>query len=237
SGAGMTDAEIDAYAKGTNTYWADYFFREAQMNRQDLSISTGSENSASYTSISYLSQEGTYIASDYQRFGFRSNFKGKSENDKFHYSTNINGNFDRMNFDPHDEDAYRQIFFNPFMNAMQGSPLLTPYNPDGSVTMDGGLEVGDSQSLNKYNAPYVLLSQAHMDTHRTEQTRIVGNFHADWNFAPHLTAGVDVGLDLIHNKRRTILNPNSLLGPFQVNQDANFGGIDSESTYRDARFN
>src|SRR5699024_2417917 len=62
----MSDAEIDAYTSGHNTNWEDVFFRTASYNRQDLTITTGSENTANATSINYLDQEGIFFATGLQ---------------------------------------------------------------------------------------------------------------------------------------------------------------------------
>lgn len=232
-GDGLTDAEIDAISKQANTYWSDYFFRKGKTNRQDFSIASGTKNTTSYTSVSYLEQEGTYIASNLQRFGVSNSVRGRSENEKFNYSTKIDGSFSKSDFDPN--AGGRSIFFNPFLNAMQGMPFLSPFDPDGSVTTDGGLEVGDQAALSQLNAPYILLNQAAHDTHREEQIKIIGNMHADYNFAKNLTAAVDFGMDFTSFKNQFMISPYSLLGPFQADARAEFGGLDRQSYSRDAR--
>src|SRR5699024_10491977 len=98
----MSDAEIDAYTSGHNTNWEDVFFRTASYNRQDLTITTGSENTANATSINYLDQEGIFFATGLQRFGFRNKFRGKTNNDKFQYTANINVTYSKMNWDSGD---------------------------------------------------------------------------------------------------------------------------------------
>ncbi|WP_304157408.1 TonB-dependent receptor plug domain-containing protein, partial [Mesonia mobilis] len=68
TGATLSDAEIIALSGNTNTYWEDFFFRTGTTNNQNLSISSGSENTNNFTSIGYFEQEGTFIASDLKRF-------------------------------------------------------------------------------------------------------------------------------------------------------------------------
>lgn len=233
-GYGMTDAEIDQYSNSINTYWGDYFFRTAQMNRHDLTINSGSENLSSSTSVNYLDQEGTFIASDLKRFGFRNRLNGKSENGKFNYSTNINMSYTQKNFT--DRAGDNQVFFNPFLNSLQGSPLLSPFDPDGSVTSTGGLAHGDPAALTGRNAPYVLLNSAKHNTMLQEQMNIIAGAHADYEIVENLTAAVDVNMNLSSYQEQEIMHPNSLLGPFQVDDRADFGGIDREVYERDARF-
>lgn len=233
-GLGMTDQEIAAYAHGTNTYWTDYFFRTAQTNQQNLSITSGGENLRNATAINYMEQEGTFLASQLQRFGFRNKFSGKTSDDKFHYSTNIQMSFSKSDFS--NDAGSRAIYFNSFLNAMQGSPLLSPFDPDGSVTIDGGLIPGDPASIKPFYAPIVLLNSTHYNTQREEQLNILGGLHADWNFISHFTAGVDVNVNYTTYRNTNITSPLSLLGPFQVDQRAEYGGIQGESYTRDARF-
>ncbi len=230
----MTDAEIANYAKHINTDWADVYFNPARTSRQDITISAGSENMATSTTLSYLNQDGVFGPSGLQRFGFRNKLHGKSSNDKFTYSTTLNTNFTKSDFNPNFSQYY--TYFDPFMNALTGSPLVNPYDPDGSITQDGGLEPGDASAITPINSPIVLLNSGAMNTQHYERFNIIGNFRADWNFAKNLTAGVSIGANLMETRYTGITHPLSLLGPFQVDIRANYGGIQSESYQRDFRF-
>lgn len=232
-GFGMSDAEIAAFASHTNTNWADYFFRTGTYNNQNVSFTTGSENTNSFTSIGYLEQEGTFIASELQRFNFRNNFNGKSENGKFTYSTKVSVNFSKSDFD---ESAANQVFFSPFLNATQGSPLISPYDPDGSVTTDGGLAYGDVSALEGKYSPIVLLNSAHWNTKRDEELKMLGGLQLDYQFNDNFSAGYNLGIDYTSVRYYNLLHPLSLLGPFQVDSRAEFGGIETHSFTRDARF-
>ncbi|WP_121667777.1 SusC/RagA family TonB-linked outer membrane protein [Mesonia aquimarina] len=234
-GAGLTDAEIESLAKRNNTYWADYFFRKGETNSQNLSITSGSKNTTTFTSLGYFKQEGTYIASDLQRFSFRNKISGKSDDEKFTYTTNINANFSESNFD--DGDGSRSIYFNPYSAAMQGLPFLSPFDPDGSVTRDGGIPFGSVSGLTPDLAPYVLLNSAYYNTNKDEEIKIVGNIQADYKFAKNFHVGGTFGVDFTSITNNEILHPSSILGPFQAEIGAEFGGLDRNSYQRDANFN
>ena len=232
-GSTLTDAEIESLAKRNNTFWGDYFFRKGETNSQNLSITSGSENTSTFTSLGYFKQEGTYIASDLQRFSFRNKITGKSEDDKFTYTTNINANYSESNFN--DGEGVRSIYFNPYAAALQSLPFLSPFDPDGSVTTDGGIPLGASPTADL--TPYILLNSASLNTNRDEEIKIVGNLNADYKFAKNFHVGGTFGIDFTSITNNEILHPNSILGPFQANANAEFGGLERNSYQRDANFN
>ncbi len=234
-GARYTDAEIDAISRQTNTYWADVFFRKGVTKSHDIAITSGSENLSSFTSINYFDQQGIFLNSGLKRFSLRNNLNGKSGDGKFTYGLSVNASFSRS------QDisgaGTNAIFFAPFRAAMQGLPYLSPYDANGDLTLDNGFELGDTTVLTANNVPYVLLNSTRMNTNRSDQFRLLTSFNASYNFYDHLTANIQLGMDYSQDQDLDILHPNSLLGPFQADQDAVFGGTQTENTSRDFRFN
>jgi TonB-linked SusC/RagA family outer membrane protein len=94
-GAGLTDAEINAYT--TNTDWVDYFFRPATTLSHNLSIENSSKKVTSFTSLGYMNQDGVLETTGMQRFNLRNNINGKSENDKFKYQINTAFGYSKNN--------------------------------------------------------------------------------------------------------------------------------------------
>lgn len=234
-GVGLTDAQINALSNQTNTYWADIFFREGTTKSHDLTMSSGSANSTNFTSLSYFEQDGIFRNTNLKRFTIRNNFGGKTTNDKFHYAVGLNIGFSKQN--GIDGAGTNQLFFAPFGAALKSLPYLSPYDANGNITRDGGLAVGDTDALNVENIPYILLNSAQMNTDREDELKILASFNADYNFAKNLTAGIQMGGDFTGSTNREILHPESLLGPYQAQQGAQFGGLQQESTSRDFRFN
>ncbi|QEE48119.1 SusC/RagA family TonB-linked outer membrane protein [Flavobacterium alkalisoli] len=236
-GAELTDAERELLARQNNTYWTDIFFRKGVTKSHNLAITTGSKTTSNFTSLGYFEQEGIFMNTTFKRFSVRNNFSGRSENNKFNYSFNFNGNFSRSK--GIDGAGTNAVFFAPFRAALHGLPYLSPYDADGSVTNDGGLTPGDAGAITVDKVPYVLLNSAKMNTDVEDEIKILAGFSADWNFAKHLTAGFQMGMDYSGFKTLEILHPNSLLGPFQVDgtNGTQFGGTQTESSTRDFRFN
>ncbi|QYJ68461.1 SusC/RagA family TonB-linked outer membrane protein [Flavobacterium litorale] len=234
-GATLSDAELAARAAQTNTYWTDIFFRRGVTKSHDLAITSGSENTNNFTSFSYFEQDGTFINTNFKRFTVRNNFNGRSSDGKFNYGLNLNINFSRSN--GIDGAGSNAIFFAPFGAALRGLPYLSPYDPDGSITTTGGLTPGDGDAITPDTVPYVLLNSANMNTDREDELKILAGFNASYNFMDNVTASIQLGADYSHFQTLEILHPLSLLGPFQVDPNADFGGIQNEGSTRDFRFN
>lgn len=239
-GAGLTDQEINAISNQANTYWTDFFFRTGTTTSHDLAITSGGERSSNFTSLSYFNQEGIFLNTDLQRFNIRNNFNGKSENEKFNYSTNLSVNFSKNN--EVSGAGSNAIFFAPFTAALRGLPYLSPYDADGSITRDGGIAPGDIAAITaNQNAavPYILLNSANLDTDRDEEVKILGSFNASYNVIDNVTVGLQLGGDYSSEKLLDIINPLSILGPFQANgtNGTQFGGRQVEGYRREFRFN
>lgn len=73
----FTQSEIDELAANGGEDWQGRFFRQANFNNQQLSISGGNDKIDYYLSGNYFDQEGTIINQNYRRFGLRSNINAK----------------------------------------------------------------------------------------------------------------------------------------------------------------
>ena len=234
-GSELTDAEIDAISKQTNTYWSDIFFRTGVTKSHDLAFTSGSANTNNFTGLGYFEQDGIFRNTNLKRFTVRNNFSGRSEDQKFNYALNLNVNFSRSS--GADGAGSNLTFFAPFSAALRGLPYLNPYDADGSITHDGGLVAGDPNAITPEVAPIVLLNSSHMNTDIEDEVKILASFNADYNFYDNFTAGIQLGVDYSDYTYLEILHPESLLGPFQTDQRAEFGGVQQEQGTRDFRFN
>lgn len=75
---GTTPGEfLDPSLLGEGTDWQDELFNNAGMNKHQLSLSGGSNNTTYYLSGEYLKQEGVAEGSGFDRYGFRLNLDNK----------------------------------------------------------------------------------------------------------------------------------------------------------------
>ena len=220
-GQPLTDAQI---ASQLDINWRDQFFRTGTTQQHDLSFSSGSKNTKNYTSIGFLDQQGIFIASTFKRFNFRNNFTGKSSNGKFNYSSGLSANFTRSNNVA--GAGGNSTFFQPFTAAIRGLPYL---DPSTALTLTGAPIVD--------NAPLILLNSLAFNDNFDDELKILANFTADYKITKNLTAGINLGVDYSSFTTLSVTDPRSFLGPYQVNINAQYGGIFGESYSRDFRFN
>lgn len=246
-GDSLSDTQIAAIAAQTNTNWSDIFFQQGTTLSHELSISTGSENTSSYTSLQYYKQEGITLGSDLKRFSFRNNFNGSSESKKFNFGTTLTLNYSVNNFIV---DATRGgntggQLDNPFIVPYIGLPYQSPYNPDGSINiigtqLSGALNADGSINPNGANGftntPYLALNSARTGTDQENEFKAVGSISADYNFAKNLTIGGSVGIDYTNIELLQITPPGSLRGLITPNQGSEVKGSQSETYFRDANF-
>lgn len=251
-GDGLTYGEIDAISRQTNTDWTDILLRQGQTVSHEVNVTTGGENSSSFSSLNYFEQEGTTLGSDLKRFSFRNNFNANSKDGKFNFSTTFTGNYSVSSFvvdAVRDNNTGGQLD-NPFIVPYIGLPYISPYNPDGSINIwgTGPVETGGSGayyangdfnygSVDGFkNSPFIALNTAALGTDQESEIKIVGRIAADYNFAKNLTAGTSFGMDYTNEERLYIVPPGSIRS-FRTPTDAALQkGSQYESFYRDANF-
>lgn len=251
-GDSLSDETIAAIAAQSNTKWADILLRQGKTTSHEFSVTTGGENSSSFSSINYFKQEGTTLGSDLKRFSFRNNFNANSADNKLNFSTTLTANYSVSDFVV---DAIRGNntggqLDNPFIVPYIGMPFLSPYNPDGSIniwgtgpTNTGGSGAYLANGQINYddvdgflNTPFIALNTAALGTDQESEVKIVGRIAADYNFAKNLTVGTSFGIDYT-NRERLFINPPGSIRSFRTPTDASeFKGTQFESFYRDANF-
>ena len=228
-GNGLSDQALNALANQTNTDWSDVFFRNGTTNSHNISISSGSDKTNSYSSFNYFEQEGVTRRSSLKRFSFRNNFNGKSEDEKFNYSSSITANYSTSDFIQNEGTGNLS---NPFLVPYVALPYYSQYNPDGTLNTIGSGE--DSFA----NTPYTSLNNTILNTNLQEEVKFIGNVRANYEFATNLTAGISFGVDYTQITSKFIEDPQSIYGQGAVaSGDAEFQGNHFESFFRDVRFN
>jgi TonB-linked SusC/RagA family outer membrane protein len=130
----FTPAELAGKAAGTNTNWQDYLYRKGFATSHDLSLSGGTEQTQYGMGLSYLDQQGVIPLVEFQRYGLRLTIDQKiGKRIKIGLST-----LNSLSYTYGDG-------VNPTYNTGALSPLVSPYNPDGSINvqpMVGHQDVG-----------------------------------------------------------------------------------------------
>ncbi|MFD0993127.1 SusC/RagA family TonB-linked outer membrane protein [Tenacibaculum geojense] len=232
-GTPLTDDEI-ARISATNTDWTDVLLRVGNFNSHDLSLSTGSENLTSYTSLGYFEQQGIALRSGLQRFTFRTNNTYKKN--KFTLNSNLAVGFSKSDFAGGiSSGASSGSLSNPFLVPFVAKPYLSPYNADGSLNYIGNPNYDDASGF--LNTPYVALNVSKFDKNRTTELRLTGGLNAQYQFTDKLMGYVGFGADMIETTNYQLQPTNSIRGSQANDENADFQGTQSEAFNRDTRMN
>ena len=195
-GADLTDAQIGA---ASFTDWADFFFDTALTQNHTLGLTSGSENLSQFTSLGYFDQEGILEASGLKRFNIRSNFNGKSANDKFNYGVNLGLNYSESDV-PNNIGA-GAINRNYVLGAYQSVPYISPDDyVDGAALLS---------PLSFANTPLFLLDRLRTFTRTEDEIQLLGSLNASYSITPSLTANVSISAELRDEITLSAEGPNS----------------------------
>jgi TonB-linked SusC/RagA family outer membrane protein len=130
----FTPAELEGRANGTNTNWQDLIYKKGFFTSQDLNVSGGTDVTQYGLGLSYLDQDGVIPLVGFKRYGLRATIDQK-------IGKRIKIGLNTMNtLSFADGDGV-----GPLYNTLSLSPLVSPYNADGSINvqpMVGHQDVG-----------------------------------------------------------------------------------------------
>jgi TonB-linked SusC/RagA family outer membrane protein len=230
-GVGMSDADI----ANARTYdWTDYFYRNGVTQNHQLALTSGSKNLSSYTSLGFTDMEGILKGSDLKRFNFRSNLSGKSNDDKFNYSTVLTANYSRSNLVSNlGTGAVNQ---NYVVGALQGAPYLYPEGATNPNAVDNRNYPGSAwlagQSANLEYTPWYLQDKLTGFTNIAEEVKGIGQLQASYKLTPDLVAATQFGIDYTQTNGLSVIKPDSFNGLYFRANGQEFGGTQSETFSR-----
>ncbi len=186
AGAPMTDAQIAAME---TTDWNNYFFRTGLSQDHALSLSSGGKNVSSFTSFGYFDQQGILKESDLKRFSFRSNVSGKSDNNKFTYTTNTSINFSRSNVPGAlGTGGVNQNFV---LGANNSLPYIKPSDYTTSAKLFSDYSNGGTLAL----TPLMLIDKLKTFKNVVEEFKGLANVDAGYKLTEDLSIGTSLSVD------------------------------------------
>lgn len=173
--------DMSRYGEGTN--WFDLMTRTAPIQRYSVTLRSGRERSSSTAIASYQSQDGVLVNTGTQLFSLRLNHDLSLNDNKIRMGFNLAPSYrldhnNRVNSDG--VGGYYERLF-------EASPLISPYNPDGSYTIGA-----TSPGMVSYVNPLALIMET-QDDYIT--TRILGNAFFNYEFLPGLLLKTNLGID------------------------------------------
>ena len=234
TGLGSTLSDSDIANYGIDTDWVDLFFNTDVITQHNLGVSVGSKNLKSFTSLGYFNQGGLVPTTNFNRFTFRSNLSGKSNNDKFNFDSQIALGYSKRS--QLDQETNSGVNNNTIQNPLHGGLMGLPYIAPSPYTTGQELLTAIGTNFNGANDTYVLqdiLKEDSLPSYYTDKTAIL-NLGVSYKLSPTLTVRNRTGLDFKQYGRLFGRSPQSYLA-LVVAQNAGsaFGGFEDQSTIND----
>ena len=171
----------DQYGEGTD--WFNLLTRTAPMRNIDLTLKSGHEHSSSTLMAGYQDQQGVLINNGTKLFSFRFNQDAAYINDRLKLGFNISASYrvdhnNRLSTDG--VNGYFERFF-------EASPLISPYNADGTYT-----RIVSSPGMVSYINPLATYNLTNDDYYTT---RILGNGYLNFEILKGLSIKTSLGFD------------------------------------------
>lgn len=157
------NAFLERYAN-SNTDWFDVLFKNSLIQEHSLSITSGTDRTQNYASVSYLKDEGVAIGNSVERItgNYRLNFKmGKKISAELLTSGSVRNQRAPGTKDTEADVVYgsnfRNFDINPYNYALKTSRILTPYDENGNLEYFR-LNYAPFNIINELNSNYLKLN-------------------------------------------------------------------------------
>lgn len=181
---GTTPAEYQdpsKYGEGTN--WYKLLTRNAPIQNYDITLQSATEHSSSTAIFGYQEQQGVLINNGTRLFTGRINKDLTIGNGKVKMGINLAPSY-RLD---HNNRLSTDGVGGWFERLFEASPLISPYNPDGSYQRNVY-----SSGMVAYINPLALFNLTN-DDYKT--TRILGNAYLNYEFLRGLQLKINTGID------------------------------------------
>jgi TonB-linked SusC/RagA family outer membrane protein len=198
--SGATDNHLipDAYVNwdGTDTDWLDLVLDNAVVQNYDMSISGGGQNFTYHVGGGFMDQGGIIDGSGFSRYSLNANFT-VDLSDRLETGVGLNAAFTE-----HDRKAANAPYFgNPpgiIYSAMTQSPVVSPYNDDGTYRQLEGSHNDLGGATTTTNHP---LAVRDFIDERVDNNRIFGNLYGNYSILDNLQFRSMLGFDIDNYQR------------------------------------
>ncbi|MFC0321803.1 MULTISPECIES: SusC/RagA family TonB-linked outer membrane protein [Olivibacter] len=213
--AGIFSNGVDE-ADNVNTDWQDLNYRTGAVNSHDIGISGGTEKGSYNVGAAFYQNQGLIPTQQYKRYSLRSSIdQGIGKHFRVGFTTNSNYNI----------SAGNQL---GLFGVLAASPILNPYNEDGTLKRTVNASLGDNYVLTRK-----VVEGLHDDGMWINETRgfatynsMYGEVNIPW--VEGLKYRVNLGLDFIQSNNGNYTGE----GVNNVNpQTISTAGISNAHTY------
>lgn len=159
-------------SKVKSTDWTDYVSQTAHIKEHTLSVSGGTDKIQSYASFGYLSQDGTQIGQEYDRYTAKVSLDIKPK-DWFNMGATMNVSWSEQDYGMSTLGASSSTWPNSIYDAAKRiySHAL-PYDNNGDIILNPGGDVNIYTIINEWN----------QSTQQRQVFRGFGSFYSQINF-------------------------------------------------------
>ncbi|TZF82801.1 TonB-dependent receptor [Pedobacter sp. BS3] len=173
--------DVSRYGEGTN--WYKLLTRTAPIQNYDLSIQSAREHSSSTVIAGYQEQQGVIINNGTKLFSLRANQDLTLSNNKLKLGFSIAPSYRIDHNNRLGTDGVSGLFERFF----EASPLISPYNEDGSY-----IRAVNSPGMVSYINPLAIYNLTNDDYYTT---RILASTYLNYEFLPGLSIKTNVSVD------------------------------------------
>ena len=199
AGYAFTANEQAGAAAGTSTDWQKLIYKDAHVMTHDLSLSGGTDLTQYGLGASYLEQTGLLPGIGFQRFALRATIDQK-------IGSRVKIGLNTMNSLSYtDGDG-----INPMYNILALSPLVSPYNADGTMNLQPMGGVNPHQDVGVRLNPLTLHNkEAIVD--RRRRLRTYNTLYGELQIIKGLKYRANIELDFRHDHYGTYRGSNTIL--------------------------
>ena len=205
---------------GPGTNWQYAIFKNAPEQSHTLSFSGGKDGTDFYISGGYFDQQGTVVASNFNRYSFHASVNSQLK-DWFKVGTNISANQSKANIGL--GNSYGIIY-----NALLQAPDAAVYNADGTfagpVVVNGTVQGGRNPIQEAFNITNTLI-----------RSNVQGNLYGDLKINKDFTLHSEIDGNFDWSQAKAF-NPTYTYGatgspPAYVNNQASLNEYNAYDTY------
>ena len=190
---GLTTAEQAGVANGTSTDWQKLIYQQAHTTNQNLSLSGGTESTQFSLSAGYFRQTGIIPGQDFTRYALRGTIDHQI-NRKLKIGLNMMNTL-----------GYTNSGGNPVGGLVRMSPLVSPYNADGTINQLPETGSIDGSTVNPLSIKY----DAAAIVNNNRRLRTFSSLYGEWEIVKYLKYRINVGLDYSQSQAGTYAGPNT----------------------------
>jgi TonB-linked SusC/RagA family outer membrane protein len=193
SAYGLTTAEQAGLANGTSTDWQKQIYQTGQVTNQNISLNGGNERTQYSIGGSFYKEIGVIPGQDFTRYALRTTLDHQINS---HLLIGIN----MMN-----SLTYTDFGGNPIGGLIRMSPLVSPYNADGTVNQLPQTGSIDGAVVNPLSIKY----DAGAIVNNNRRLRTFNSLYGQWNIISGLKYRLNVGLDYSQDQSGAYFGPNT----------------------------